>query len=142
MAIKKLRPITPGQRFMARSTFDEVTTNRPEKSLTESINRTGGRNNTGKMTMRYIGGGHRKIYRIIDFKRDNTGIPGKVSSIEYDPNRSSYIALINYANGDKRYIIAANGLKVGQSVLSGTGAAPEVGNRARARWRPPPPRRP
>jgi large subunit ribosomal protein L2 len=128
MAIKKLRPITPGQRFMARSTFDEVTTNRPEKSLTESINRTGGRNNTGKMTMRYIGGGHRKIYRIIDFKRDNTGIPGKVSSIEYDPNRSSYIALINYANGDKRYIIAANGLKVGQSVLSGTGAAPEVGN--------------
>ncbi|HQV00317.1 MAG TPA: 50S ribosomal protein L2, partial [Bacteroidia bacterium] len=126
MAIKKLRPITPGQRFMARSTFDEVTTNRPEKSLTQSMNRTGGRNNTGKMTMRYIGGGHRKIYRVVDFKRDNTGVPGKVDSIQYDPNRSAYIALIHYVDGDKRYIIAANGLKVGQSVVSGAGAAPEV----------------
>lgn len=128
MGIKKLRPITPGQRHMARSNFDEITTNRPEKSLVEKISRSGGRNNTGKMTMRYIGGGHRKMYRIIDFKRNKADVPGKVATIEYDPNRSAYIALINYADGDKRYIIAPNGLKVDQTIISGENVAPELGN--------------
>ncbi|MEO8149081.1 MAG: 50S ribosomal protein L2 [Bacteroidia bacterium] len=128
MGIKKLRPTTPGQRFMARANFEEITTNRPEKSLVESMSKSGGRNNSGKMTMRYIGGGHRKMYRVIDFKRDKYGVPGTVATVEYDPNRSAYICLIHYADGDKRYIIAPNGIKVGQSVLSGENVAPEVGN--------------
>ena len=128
MGVKKLRPITPGQRFKVRANFEEITTNRPEKSLLVSMKRTGGRNNSGKMTMRYIGGGHRKMYRVIDFKRDNFGVPGTVASVEYDPNRSAYIALIHYKDGDKRYIIAPNGIKVGQSVLSGEDVTPEIGN--------------
>jgi large subunit ribosomal protein L2 len=128
MALKKLKPTTPGQRFKVIGTFDELTTARPEKSLLTSIKRTGGRNNTGKMTMRYIGGGHKKQYRIIDFKRDKENIPATVVSIEYDPNRSARIALLSYADGEKRYIIAAQGLKVGQKIASGKGVAPEVGN--------------
>ncbi|MBP8041738.1 MAG: 50S ribosomal protein L2 [Bacteroidales bacterium] len=128
MALKKLNPTTPGQRFKVISAFDEITTDKPEKSLLVSIKRSGGRNNTGKMTMRYIGGGHKRQYRIIDFKREKENIPATVKSIEYDPNRSARIALLSYADGDKRYIIAPQGLKVGQKVVSGKGIAPEIGN--------------
>ncbi|MBL0343279.1 MAG: 50S ribosomal protein L2 [Bacteroidetes bacterium] len=128
MAIKKLRPMTPGQRHKVVIDSDEITASTPEKSLIVSKSRSGGRNHSGKMTMRYIGGGHRKKLRIIDFKRDKQGIPGTVATIEYDPNRTSNIALIHYSDGEKRYIIAPNGLKVGMTVVSGDGAAPEVGN--------------
>ncbi len=128
MALKKLKPTTPGQRFKVIGTFEEITTDRPEKSLLTSIKRSGGRNNTGKMTMRYIGGGHKKQYRIIDFKRDKEIIPANVVSIEYDPNRTARIALLAYADGEKRYILAPQGLKVGQKLASGRGVAPEVGN--------------
>jgi large subunit ribosomal protein L2 len=128
MALKKLNPTTPGQRFKVISAFDEITTDKPEKSLLVSIKRSGGRNNTGKMTMRYIGGGHKRQYRIIDFKREKENIPATVSSIEYDPNRSARIALLSYTDGDKRYIIAPQGLKIGQKVVSGKGVAPEIGN--------------
>ncbi|HNW71053.1 MAG TPA: 50S ribosomal protein L2 [Bacteroidales bacterium] len=128
MALKKLNPTTPGQRFKVIGAFDEITTNKPEKSLLASIKRSGGRNNTGKMTMRYIGGGHKRQYRIIDFKREKELVPATVSTIEYDPNRSARIALLSYADGEKRYIIAPQGLKIGQKVVSGKGIAPEVGN--------------
>ncbi len=129
MALRKLRPLTPGQRHAVISDYADITTgNTPEKSLLVALKRSGGRNNTGKMTMRYIGGGHRRLYRIIDFKRDKIGIPGIVNTIEYDPNRTCFIALVTYKDGEKRYIIAPNGLKVGQSVLSGETAAPEIGN--------------
>lgn len=128
MAIKKFKPVTPGQRNKAISSFDEITTNKPQKSLLEPLKRTGGRNNTGQMTMRYIGGGHKKMYRIIDFRRDKDNMPAEVLTIEYDPNRSARIALVQYQDGEKRYIIAPQGLKVGQTVLSGCGIAPEVGN--------------
>lgn len=128
MAIKKLKPTTPGQRFKVVNDFERVTTDRPEKSLTKGKSKSGGRNNTGKMTMRYIGGGHKKKYRSIDFKRDKHGVPATVKSVEYDPNRSARIALLNYADGEKRYIIAPEGIKVGQEVISGNGVAPEVGN--------------
>jgi large subunit ribosomal protein L2 len=128
MAVKKLRPTTPGQRFKVASTFEEITKSTPEKSLIATKSKSGGRNNTGKMTMRYIGGGHKRKYRIIDFKRDKHNIPAKVASIEYDPNRSARIALLVYADGEKRYIIAPNGLAVDQTVLSGKGVEPEVGN--------------
>jgi len=128
MAVKKLRPVTPGQRFRVAPVFDDITSSTPEKSLLASAKRSGGRDNTGKMTMRYIGGGHKKQYRIIDFARDKHGIPAKVASIEYDPNRTGRIALLVYADGEKRYILAPHGLQVGQSVLSGSGIAPEVGN--------------
>lgn len=128
MALKKLRPLTPGQRFKLVSDYSEITTSTPEKSLTVSVKRSGGRNNTGKMTMRYIGGGHKKSYRIIDFKRDNDGVVGSVKTIEYDPNRSARIALVHFNDGDKRYIIAPQGLVVGQSIVSGKDAAPELGN--------------
>ena len=129
MALRKLRPLTPSQRHTILNDYSELTVgNQPEKSLLVKISRNGGRNNTGKMTMRYIGGGHRRLYRIIDFKRDKIDIPGVVNTIEYDPNRTSYIALITYADGEKRYIIAANGLKEGQKVLSGEKAEPEIGN--------------
>ncbi|MEI6577292.1 MAG: 50S ribosomal protein L2 [Bacteroidota bacterium] len=129
MALKKFRPTTSSQRFKIISTFDEVTTATPEKSLLGGVNkRSGGRNNEGKMTMRYMGGGHKQIYRIIDFRRDKDGIPGIVKSVEYDPNRTARIALVTYADGEKRYIIAPHGLKVGQEVISGKGAAPEIGN--------------
>ncbi|HEY9170422.1 MAG TPA: 50S ribosomal protein L2 [Lutibacter sp.] len=128
MSVRKLKPITPGQRFRVVNGFDAITTDKPEKSLTAPNKRSGGRNNNGKMTMRYIGGGHKKQYRIIDFKRNKNGIPAIVKTIEYDPNRTAFIALLFYADGEKRYIIAPNGLKVGQKVISGEGATPDVGN--------------
>lgn len=128
MAVKRFKPVTPGTRFRVGADYSDVTTNVPEKSLVVSIKKSGGRNNTGKMTMRYIGGGHKKAYRLIDFKRDKHNIPATVATIEYDPNRSARIALVNYADGDKRYIIAPEGLQVGQVVLSGDAVAPEVGN--------------
>lgn len=128
MATRKLKPITPGQRFRVVNGFDAITTDKPEKSLISSIKRSGGRNNTGKMTMRHIGGGHKKRYRIIDFKRDKSSIPAEVMSIEYDPNRTAFIALVKYSDGEKRYIVAQNGLTVGQTIVSGEGAAPEIGN--------------
>ncbi|NCF42153.1 MAG: 50S ribosomal protein L2 [Bacteroidetes bacterium] len=129
MSVRKLKPITPGQRFRVVNGFDAITTDKPEKSLLAPKKRSGGRNSQGKMTMRYIGGGHKKKYRIIDFKRNKTGIPAEVKSIEYDPNRTAFIALLNFQDGEKRYIIAQNGLKVGQTVVSGNeNIAPEVGN--------------
>lgn len=128
MALKKLRPLTPGQRFKLVNSFDEITASKPEKSLVVPFSKSGGRNNVGKMTMRYIGGGHKRRFRIIDFKRDKQGVPALVKSIEYDPNRTSRIALLYYADGEKRYIIAPNGLQVGQTLLSGKDATPNVGN--------------
>ena len=128
MSVRKLKPITPGQRFRVVNGFDTITTDKPEKSLLSSKKRSGGRNNSGKMTMRHLGGGHKKKYRNIDFKRDKAGIPATVKSIEYDPNRTAFIALLSYVDGEKRYIIAQNGLKVGQKVISGEGATPDVGN--------------
>ena len=128
MAIRKFKPVTPGQRNKAISSFEEITTNKPQKSLLEPLKRTGGRNNTGQMTMRYIGGGHKKMYRIIDFLRNKDNMPAQVLTIEYDPNRSARIALVQYADGEKRYIIAPNGLQVGATLMSGADAVPEVGN--------------
>lgn len=128
MAVKKLKPSTPGQRHKIAATYEEITKGTPEKSLLKGTGKSGGRNNSGKMTMRYIGGGHKRRYRSIDFKRDKHGVPGKVASVEYDPNRSARIALVVYADGEKRYIIAPKGLTVGQTVNSGKGAEPEVGN--------------
>lgn len=128
MAVRKLKPVTPGQRHKIAGAFDTITTGTPEKSLLRPVRKTGGRNNSGKMTMRYIGGGHKKKYRVIDFKREKDGIPAKVDSIQYDPNRTSRIALLVYADGEKRYILAPNGLEVGQVLLSGETASPEVGN--------------
>lgn len=129
MGVRKLKPVTPGQRFKVANTFTDVSkTVGPEKSLVKGISKSGGRNNTGKMTMRHIGGGHKQKYRIVDFKRDKDGIPATVKSIEYDPNRTARIALLFYADGEKRYMIAPNGLQVDQVVLSGAGVAPEIGN--------------
>jgi large subunit ribosomal protein L2 len=129
MSVRKLKPITSAQRFRVVNGFDAITTDKPEKSLLAPKKRSGGRNSQGKMTMRYIGGGHKKKYRIIDFKRNKTGIPAEVKTIEYDPNRTAFIALLNYQDGEKRYIIAQNGLQVGQTVVSGEkGIAPEIGN--------------
>jgi large subunit ribosomal protein L2 len=129
MSVRKLKPITPGQRFRVVNGYDAITTDKPEKSLLAPKKRSGGRNSRGKMTMRYIGGGHKKRYRIIDFKRNKTGIPAEVKSIEYDPNRTAFIALLNYQDGEKRYIIAQNGLQVGQTIVSGNeNIAPEIGN--------------
>lgn len=128
MGVRKLKPTSPGQRFRVVNEFTAITESTPEKALLKGKKRSGGRNNTGKMTMRYIGGGHKKKYREIDFKRDKQNIPGVVKSVEYDPNRTAFIALVVYKDGDKRYIIAPNGLQVGQEILSGSGIAPEVGN--------------
>lgn len=128
MALKKFNPTTPGQRFKLISAFDEITTSTPEKSLLLPHRKSGGRNNEGKMTMRYVGGGHKQMYRIIDFKRDKETIPAIVKTIEYDPGRTARIALVCYNDGEKRYIIAPHGLKVGQTVVSGKGSAPEIGN--------------
>ena len=128
MSVRKLKPITPGQRFRVVNGFDAVTTDKPEKSLLAPKKRSGGRNSQGRMTMRYKGGGHKRRYRIIDFKRTKTGIPAEVASIQYDPNRTAFIALLNYQDGEKAYIIAQNGLKVGQTVVSGEGVSPEIGN--------------
>jgi len=129
MSVRKLKPITSAQRFRVVNGFDAITTDKPEKSLLVPNKRSGGRNSQGKMTMRHIGGGHKRKYRIIDFKRNKVGVPAEVKSIEYDPNRTAFIALLNYQDGEKRYIIAQNGLQVGQTLVSGaTGVAPEVGN--------------
>ncbi|ALM20459.1 LSU ribosomal protein L2p [Nonlabens tegetincola] len=128
MSVRKLKPVTPGQRFRVVNGYDAITTDKPEKSLLAPKKRSGGRNASGRMTMRYKGGGHKKRYRIIDFKRDRHGIPATVSTIEYDPNRSAFIALVSYQDGEKRYVIAQNGLKVGQNIVSGESVAPEVGN--------------
>ncbi len=128
MAVRKLKPTTPGQRHKIIGTFDTITSAVPEKSLLEPIKKSGGRNNTGKMTMRNLGGGHKRKYRVIDFKRNKDGVPATVESIQYDPNRSARIALLVYSDGEKRYILAPNGLSVGQTVASGTGVAPEIGN--------------
>ena len=129
MALRKYKPLTPTLRYKITSGFDEITASKPEKSLITKPNySSGGRNNSGKMTMRYIGGGHKKVLRTIDFKRDKDGIEGTVKTIEYDPNRSARIALIFYKDGEKRYIIAPQGLKVDQKVISGKGVAPEIGN--------------
>lgn len=128
MALRKLKPMTPGQRHKIISTFEEVTTDRPHKALLEPIKKSGGRNNTGKMTMRYRGGGHKRRYRVIDFKRDKHNIKAEVLTVEYDPNRSARICLVEYADGEKRYIIAPAGIQVGQTIESGKGVSPEVGN--------------
>lgn len=128
MGIRKLKPTTPGQRHKIIGAFDTITKSAPEKSLIVGKRKSGGRNNTGKMTMRYIGGGHKQKYRFIDFKRTKDGIPATVKSIEYDPNRSARIALLYYADGAKTYILAPVGLTVGQQVISGEDVAPEVGN--------------
>jgi large subunit ribosomal protein L2 len=128
MAVRKFKPVTPGQRHKIISAFDDITTDTPEKSLLMPLRKSGGRNNQGKMTMRYIGGGHKRMYRIIDFLRNKDGIKATVKTIEYDPNRSARIALLQYADGEKRYIIAPHGLQVGQQILSGTGVTPDVGN--------------
>ena len=128
MSVRKLKPITPGQRFRVVNGFDAITTDKPEKSLLAPKKRSGGRNNQGRMTTRNIGGGHKQKYRIIDFKRDKHNIPATVKTIEYDPNRTAFIALLSYADGEKRYVIAQNGLTVGQTVMSGSGIAPEIGN--------------
>ena len=128
MGVRKLKAITPGQRFRVLSDFSSVTESKPEKSLTKGKKRSGGRNSRGKMTVRNIGGGHKQRYRLVDFKREKFGIPATVKSIEYDPNRNARIALLFYADGEKRYIIAQNGLQVGQQVMSGEKATPDVGN--------------
>ncbi len=128
MAVKKFKPVTPGTRYRIGNTFQEVTTDSPEKSLLAPMKKSGGRNKSGKMTVRNRGGGHKRRYRVIDFKRDKEGVPGKVKQIEYDPNRSAFIALIYYADGEKRYIIAPNKLQVGDTVNAGQGASPDVGN--------------
>jgi large subunit ribosomal protein L2 len=128
MPVKKFNPVTPGSRYRVVNSFKEVTTDTPEKSLLKPLSKSGGRNRTGKMTVRQRGGGHKRTYRVIDFKREKDGIPATVKSIEYDPNRSAFIALLAYADGEKRYIIAPHGLKVGATVVSGPGAPPTVGN--------------
>ena len=128
MSVRKLKPVTPAQRFRVVNGFDAITTDKPEKSLLVPKKRTGGRNNRGKMTVRHRGGGHKKRYRLIDFKRNKFDVVAEVKSIEYDPNRTAFIALLEYKDGEKRYIIAQNGLKVGQKISSGEKAAPEVGN--------------
>ena len=128
MAVKKIKPVTPGQRFKLANTFEDITSSSPEKSLIRPLKKTGGRNNKGRMTMRYLGGGHKRRYRLIDFKRDKEGMPAKVKTIEYDPNRTTRIALIVYKDGEKRYIIAPNGLKVDDIVEAGRGVSPDVGN--------------
>lgn len=128
MAIIKLKPVTPGTRFRSNSSFEEITKSKPEKSLTRSLKKSGGRNNLGRLTAKHIGGGHKRRYRIIDFRRNKNGIPAKVFSIEYDPNRTCRIALLHYADGEKRYILAPEGLKVGDTVTSGSGSEINVGN--------------
>lgn len=128
MALRKYKPMTAGTRWRIGNAYAEITTDTPEKSLLERKDRTGGRNAQGRRSMRYIGGGHQKHYRIVDFKRNKKDIPAKVASIEYDPNRSAFIALLHYADGEKRYIIAPQGLQVGADVISGDAVVPELGN--------------
>jgi len=128
MSVRKLKPITPGQRFRVVNGFDAITTDKPEKSLLAPLKKSGGRNSQGKMTIRQRGGGHKRRYRVIDFKRNKHDVVATVDSIQYDPNRTAFIALLVYADGEKRYIVAPNGLQVGQEVSSGPSAAPEIGN--------------
>ena len=128
MSVRKLQPITPGQRFRVVNGFDAITTDKPEKSLLSPLKRSGGRNSQGKMTIRQKGGGHKRRYREIDFKRNKSNVTATVTSIEYDPNRTAFIALLTYADGEKRYVIAQNGLSVGQTISVGAEAAPEIGN--------------
>ncbi|GMN07577.1 50S ribosomal protein L2 [Croceitalea sp. MTPC5] len=128
MSVRKLKPITPGQRFRVVNGFDAITTDKPEKSLLAPLKKSGGRNSQGKMTMSHRGGGHKRRYRIIDFKREKQGVTAEVKSIQYDPNRTAFIALLEYKDGEKRYVVAQNGLQVGQKVVSGDKAAPEIGN--------------
>ncbi len=128
MALKKYRPVTPSRRFMVTSAFDEITKSTPERSLTRPKKKTGGRNSAGRITTRHRGGGHKRRYRVIDFKRNKLGIPAKVHSVEYDPNRSARIALLNYADGEKRYIIAPADLLVGSTLISGPDVEPSIGN--------------
>ena len=128
MSVRKLKPITPGQRFRIVNEYSEVTTSKPEKSLLKPMKKSGGRNNQGRMTMRYKGGGHKRRYRVIDFKRDKFDVTGEVASIEYDPNRSAFIALVTYSDNEKRYIIAQKGMKVGQKIVSGQSVSPDTGN--------------
>ena len=128
MPVKKFNPITPGTRTRVANSFAEVTTDKPEKSLLGKLTKSGGRNNEGHRTVRHRGGGHKRRYRVIDFKRNKDGVPATVKSIEYDPNRTAFIALLVYADGEKRYSVAVNGVKVGDSLVSGQGAATEVGN--------------
>lgn len=128
MAIKGYKPTSPGRRFQTSSSFEEITQNKPEKSLLRSLNRSGGRNSLGRVTSRHRGGGHKRKYRVIDFKRNKHGIPAKVAGIEYDPNRSANIALLHYVDGEKSYILAPLGLKVGDKVVSGDGAEIKTGN--------------
>lgn len=128
MALKKYKPMTAGTRWKIGNAFAEITTNKPEKSLLEPIKKTGGRNAQGRRSMRYIGGGHKKQYRVIDFKRNKFDIEATVDSIQYDPNRTAFIALLVYADGEKRYILAPQGLQVGSKVISGNNVAPEIGN--------------
>jgi large subunit ribosomal protein L2 len=124
MSVRKLKPITPGQRFRVVNGFDAITTDKPEKSLLSPIKRTGGRNSQGKMTIRQKGGGHKRRYRLMDFKRDKSDVTSTVTSIQYDPNRTAFIALLTYADGEKRYVIAQNGLAVGQTISVGAEVAP------------------
>ena len=128
MSVRKLKPITPGQRFRVVNGYDAITESKPEKSLLAPLKKSGGRNNQGKMTAKFRGGGHKRRYRVIDFKRDKHGVEAEVSSIQYDPNRTAFIALLQYKDGEKRYAIAQNGMQVGQKVLSGEKASPEIGN--------------
>jgi len=128
MALKQYKPTSPGRRYFTAPTFEEVTKKEPEKSLTRPIRRTGGRNSQGKLTMRHVGGGHKRQYRIIDFKRDKTEVPGRIAAIEYDPNRSARIALVTYVDGEKRYILAPLGIKVGDRIVASDGADIRPGN--------------
>ncbi len=128
MSVRKLKPITPGQRFRIVNGFDAITTDKPEKSLLAPLKKSGGRNSQGKMTMRHKGGGHKRRYRVIDFKRDKQDVSATVKSIQYDPNRTAFIALVEYGDGEKRYIIAQNGLQVDQVISAGKAVAPEIGN--------------
>jgi len=128
MPVRKLKPTTPGQRHKILSAFSEITESKPEKSLLAPISKSGGRNNQGRMTMRYMGGGHKRRYRIIDFKRDKHGMDAEVKTVEYDPNRTARIALVQYTDGEKRYIIAPEGIQIGQKIKSGEGVSPDVGN--------------
>lgn len=136
MALKKFKPITAGTRWRIGNAYAEVTADAPEKSLVERVKGSGGRNAQGRRSMRYIGGGHRKLYRVIDFKRDKHGIEAKVASVEYDPNRTAFIALLHYTDGEKRYILAPQGLTVGMTVVSGDSVAPEIGNALMLRHMP------
>jgi large subunit ribosomal protein L2 len=128
MAVRKYKPVTAGTRWRIGNAYVEITSDTPEKSLLEKVKSTAGRNAQGRRSMRYMGGGHKKMYRVIDFKRDKKDIPGTVATIEYDPNRTAFIALLNYVDGEKRYILAPQGLQVGASVVSGDNVAPEIGN--------------